>query len=425
MKSLSLGVMTFNEANVTYKGCALPKTLWRYFKTTAHFPDEQPDLFAVCTQESLVQHSFHEALLCALDGSYILIARNRLILPPGSSTVLRAGALLGKPPKNVRTSLYLRSALMDEKKLIGLLSVNKDAKWLESPKDLLLINGFELLVKIKNHSFRSGHTVSKMYKSAILFSITLRDPHSHSGNANTVQLVNTHLYFTPGGDQGLSERVHDFFDVVKEFRLDESYRNGENVVFCGDLNFRVNPTGKQCQNISPTAAKNQFSPECLVPKISFCKKKWDIEQCSQRILELYRLLHSSNDSARLAAKRELQEFIEIQQIFVDQKNDDMNAFLQGLQQSQYLQSPTCRLAKKKKATGLFAPRLDLNSFHIMSKKSGHEYTSRIPSTCDQILFATRSPAAFGLIGNMISFQSVSMTQSDHAALVAFFKVALP
>ena len=133
----------------------------------------------------------------------------------------------------------------------------------------------------------------------------------------------------------------------------------------------------------------------------------------------------SNDSARLAAKRELQEFIEIQQIFVDQKNDKMNAFLQGLQQSQYLQSPTCQLAKKKKATGLFAPRLDLNSFHIMSKKSGHEYTSRIPSTCDQILFATRSPAAFGLIGNMISFQSVSMTQSDHAALVAFFKVALP
>ena len=56
--------------------------------------------------------------------------------------------------------------------------------------------------------------------------------------------VNSHLYFSSdkygkGKNTGLEKRKKMFIDLIKEFKLDEKYKEGYNIFFIGDLNFRL------------------------------------------------------------------------------------------------------------------------------------------------------------------------------------------
>jgi hypothetical protein len=53
-------------------------------------------------------------------------------------------------------------------------------------------------------------------------------------------VVNSHLFYKKSGDTGVKEREKELTYIIKEFKLIEHWKNGYNIFFCGDMNFRLN-----------------------------------------------------------------------------------------------------------------------------------------------------------------------------------------
>ena len=53
-------------------------------------------------------------------------------------------------------------------------------------------------------------------------------------------VVNSHLFYKKSGSTGVEEREKELTDIIKEFKLIEHWREGYNIFFCGDMNFRLN-----------------------------------------------------------------------------------------------------------------------------------------------------------------------------------------
>ena len=60
-------------------------------------------------------------------------------------------------------------------------------------------------------------------------------------NGKKIILINTELASYKNGDLGLSDRQKEFMGLIKEFKLHQKYKNGFNIIFCGSLNFILNP----------------------------------------------------------------------------------------------------------------------------------------------------------------------------------------
>ena len=52
-------------------------------------------------------------------------------------------------------------------------------------------------------------------------------------------IINSHLFYKKNKDTGLNVRKKEFTDIIKEFNLIKLWKEGYNIFFCGDLNFRL------------------------------------------------------------------------------------------------------------------------------------------------------------------------------------------
>jgi len=60
-------------------------------------------------------------------------------------------------------------------------------------------------------------------------------------NNKKIIIVNTELASYNNGDFGLIDRQKEFMGLIKEFKLHKQYEAGYNIIFCGSLNFKLNP----------------------------------------------------------------------------------------------------------------------------------------------------------------------------------------
>jgi len=60
-------------------------------------------------------------------------------------------------------------------------------------------------------------------------------------NNKNIIIVNTELASYNNGDFGLSDRQKEFMGLIREFKLHKKYDDNYNIIFCGSLNFKLNP----------------------------------------------------------------------------------------------------------------------------------------------------------------------------------------
>ena len=307
LAQLTLGIVTFNEAAVEYKGCDFDfgqdeKELNGHILKAPSFgrPSKQegtnsnPDILLLCTQESLTnKKNFHDLFACFLGqkqqkSEYILIAQTE----PISSLVAEVARVHKKwRNKNVRTSVYMKRALVLTRNVKPLRDWDK--------KQSFATAACVIQVEQKFIRFRMPAINATVWKAAILTqlqfihfkatraqdfpsSYQLRRPHRR--DIVTVNVVNAHLYFgDSGNNQGLDARTHDFLDIIDKFKLDDPMTN---LIFCGDLNFREDPVVADCYG-----GETEGSKESKESK----KRHWasesrdidDIKKCAQHVLALY------------------------------------------------------------------------------------------------------------------------------------------
>jgi hypothetical protein len=367
----TLGLLSFNESNLKYSGCAIgePQT----------FPLETVDLLLICTQESTAQprNSLHEHLQCVTEPHYCLLARNALQLPPFFK-ILRKG-------KNVRSSLYIRRDLLRDS--------SKQCPRVNDPRPYLLKGGsFASTIQISQriHSYRMGSFLKKGYKSAVWFRIVIE--------GKVINVINTHLFFQGGGDQGVAERQADLREFLRDWNLFQAFDRGESIIICGDLNFRMNPPSAECP-------PSNSSEQAL---ISFSRDRRKIQACAQHILDRYK----AKDLSTLGKYMELKF----------SQGEQKLPLYAGLQKSIAYSFPTCRFVTEKPP---IQSEADLESW-LGEVKMGQalvdfeKKTPRIPSTCDQVLFASKDPLFRLLSRQLVPYATGQMTKSDHLGLIAIF-----
>ena len=171
-----------------------------------------PSVIIICTQKSKSQVALAvpgKSMLTGSDstkhfphvfGKYLLSKEYKLLYKKDASFMIRGVT----ENNNVRTRIYIKSGLN--------ISV------------------------IKNKlSTNTVGQVSKMSlnRQAIYLEINLND--------KKLIVVNTELASYTNGNLGLSDRQKEFMGLIKEFKLHEKYNDGYNIIFCGSLNFKLNP----------------------------------------------------------------------------------------------------------------------------------------------------------------------------------------
>ena len=120
-----------------------------------------------------------------------------------------------------------------------------------------------------------------IWKGSIYFPLYLQQ----NNKIKKFIFVNSHLYFSSdkygkGKNTGLERRKKMFIDLIKEFKLDEKYKEGYNIFFIGDLNFRltkINDLGKNYLfqlNPNPNSNSNEkFIKEYIEKTVKAYMKK--------------------------------------------------------------------------------------------------------------------------------------------------------
>jgi hypothetical protein len=439
MKTLSLGVFSWNEANEPYTVCPFAKSWFPRIRMSLG----DPDILVVCTQESLITRDFSHSLVlysCIFAEDYCLVAQNELAI----AGLGHVAFLKGKARKNVRTSVLIKKTVLGKETCPRTHIMRNNDKIsfpifvpLKTTQKRVSLDSLEIEVKL--HSFKAN-TKAKGLKSGVLFTF-------HFKRAKMkIQIINTHLYFHEKGkegDQGFAERSHDLDELIDAFHLPTEYKNGTSIIFCGDLNFRNNPHRDLCPEIKKQLPKigkqllleqknrgiltsrNKREIEEYHRGISTSRNKKEIEECAKHILNLYR-----TNSSQLKEYMQLYAaFHQLRKQASDSKAANKRELLQALESTIYIGYPTCRYQKKERSPILFAEQSDMEKIKMLLNPEKNELgvihgvTPRIPSTCDQILFATKDEK-FQLTRPIIPFSVGEMAKSDHLAVYERFSLAM-
>ena len=270
--------------------------------------NENPSFIVISTQESSskslknsktignarhYQHVFGEELekfnfpykrLLKVDAS--VVASSLL----SSTSVVSAPSLLIMKDKNVRTRIYYNTEHVDynEQKKSLFSFGKKNEIYSHTNKNKYFIKSFE---SKKSESSGFGEiSPGTLYKGSIFIRLEIKKDNI----IYKIIFVNSHLYYKKNNNTGLTQRQLQFLDLVEEFKLVEHFKNGYNIFFCGDLNFRLyTPSNfysskniKQYPNIINDISKNIIKKYST--NLSLYKK--NSSEILQKNDELYKFL---------------------------------------------------------------------------------------------------------------------------------------
>lgn len=207
-----------------------------------------------------------------------------------------------------------------------------------------------------------------------------------NGKIVKIIVANSHLFFKADKETGLSKREEQFLSILSEFNFAEKLKEGYNIFFCGDLNFRFKNT-----------INNKAS-------LTFSEKMLRILREEDRIM--------SNVFSKYSIKNELYTYLQQLKNESFVKNNNMVEIFNGFKKSlETIGFPiTCRVIEKKDRT--ISDKNELNKDklikHIKEKDNKyrctessdsnkdkaifrcHKHIELTPSNCDKILFALSS-----------------------------------
>lgn len=151
------------------------------------------------------------------------------------ASVISTPSLLFMKDKNVRTRIYYNTEHVDynEQKKSLFSFGKKNEIYSHTNKNKYFIKSFE---SKKSESSGFGEiSPGTLYKGSIFVRLEIKKDNI----IYKIIFVNSHLYYKKNNNTGLSARQKQFLDLIEEFKLVEHFKNGYNIFFCGDLNFRL------------------------------------------------------------------------------------------------------------------------------------------------------------------------------------------
>lgn len=425
---LVVKVFSFNEANETYTQKS--PTLCQKLRE-AVLPERegasktQPDIIFICTQESNIgrifnQSSlFHENIACdnCLGREYYALASNE---------VRANGFFAGLyKPKNVKTTVFVRRSMffspeaqekascsinVSEHKIKGPVLFplfSRDAKgYIQYPPQFLpevqrdprfnmLANKVYGDMKVDMDILRFEGR-AKSYKSAVGTTLEF-------GRYKLI-VINCHFFFSNNDkDQGYKERVDDLVKTVQHFKLEEKHRQGWNIILCGDLNFRNNPTRAIRMGPIRTQRPSNITKDCYAASgdVRKLENKEKVDKCARDVYNLYH-----NDPNAL-------EYINELSLLKHENPPD--SFIERLLRTNNMSNITCAYKTGKEIAD---HRPAYSNLAVM--KHDKPNAPRIPSTCDQILYISGEGSSIVPMESIHTF--TSLLQSDHIAIYESFDV---
>jgi len=225
-------------------------------------------------------------------------------------------------------------------------------------------------------------------------------------NGKIVKIIsaNSHLFFKADEETGLSKREKQFLSILSEFNFAKKLKEGYNIFFCGDLNFRFKDTINKKANLT------------------FSEKMLRILREEDRIM--------SNVFSKYSIKNELYGYLqELQNVKKESIIEIVNKFKQSLDNVGF--PITCRVIEKKNRL-ILDDDTNNNTIQIKQKENKyrciespnsnkgkaifrcHKHIELTPSNCDKILFAlSDDPVTIKQIGkdNVRLYPTIDL--SDH------------
>jgi len=226
-------------------------------------------------------------------------------------------------------------------------------------------------------------------------------------NGKIVKIIcaNSHLFFKADKGTGLTKREEQFLSIISEFNFANKLKEGYNIFFCGDLNFRF---------------KNTITKEA---SLKFSEKMLTILRNEDRIM--------SNMFSKYSIKNELYDYLERLKNKKDKNESIIEIFNKFKESLDTVGFPlTCRVIEKKNRTiknGNKENEIKQNEIKEKKNKyrcieSGnsnkaiykcHKHIELTPSNCDKILFALSEPETIKPINknNIKLYPTIDL--SDH------------
>lgn len=220
-------------------------------------------------------------------------------------------------------------------------------------------------------------------------------------NGKKLILINTELASYNNGNLGLSDRQKEFMGLIKEFELHKKYNEGSNIIFCGSLNFKLNPI--KIMNNSNKEELYKVLKDYIITKYESNNnnKLLEINELKVYINNLIERLHNKDNTA-------IENIIKNNNIIKSLKNTEqlyinlLTQFSDSIEKSGL--KLTCDYNLNSKSYIVRHPlkmgSVSKNAFSIVSKGSfkpienkllslenRQKLNFKIPSMCDKILFA--------------------------------------
>lgn len=221
-----------------------------------------------------------------------------------------------------------------------------------------------------------GTIINKtLFKGAIYIRVEIMI----NGKIVKIIVANSHLFFKADKETGLSKREKQFLSILSEFNFAKKLKEGYNIFFCGDLNFRF---------------KNTLNKEA---SLTFSEKMLRILREEERIMP--------NMFSKYSIKNELYDYLQQLKTESFVKNNNMIEIVDEFKKSlDTIGFPiTCRVIEKKNRLILDKDNKTTkekeNKYRCIESKNAnkskaifrcYKHIELTPSNCDKILFALSS-----------------------------------
>lgn len=367
---------------------------------------EEPAIIILCTQHSKVKDSFQDFLNNELTNE--TISKTSF----GYKNILQINP--SKLFKNSKTTLYIRNNSFlffekflkkDKKDIKQLFSKSKNhlertiltydiEKHKIEKKDITSVDNIRnnFFIKKISYGVNNKSIVRKalelsLFKTNIFLELIIEK----NSKEYKFIIINTHLYFSKeSSDTGLNQRTKEFFDLIDDLKLDNYYKEGYNIFFCGDLNFRLYSIDKKNKNINYKEISNSIISNYLKDNKEEFKQKYE----------------TTNELTKIIKER----------LLSTTKNEQiLTRFNKSIMLTGY--DLTCKYIKndtnyKSKINN----EIKKENFKLRGNKA--KTFPIIPSMCDRILYATKD---LNIKSNNFKVYSIPK-KSDHKIITLSFEL---
>ena len=258
---------------------------------------EEPAFIYVATQESISggveDHYQHHLRYLLEDLNYQLLEKY-----DASISIPTIGGIIVN--KNVRSRIYFNKDKVcynirctnERESLLPKIKITSK-KFKESTK-----SGFKSLGLLKKFFKVKDAPEPTLFKGSIYTELIL-DINNNNEPVKFI-FVNSHLFYKKKSNTGLQERIKEFNNLVNEFGLIEKWKDGYNIFFCGDLNFRLFSSNNLHYNSNTREDIYEKSINIIKKYITKLHSdnngKKEINNNLKKESELYKFLNSEADS---------------------------------------------------------------------------------------------------------------------------------